>query len=72
MLERVSLSDLAAWTLGTLAGAALSAMLAASASADLLDAATLHTGTGAGTRCATGGCYVYPPNEVTGLGASLQ
>jgi hypothetical protein len=49
------------------------AMLAAPASAELLDPATLHTGTGAGTTCATGGCYVYPPaapNEVNGLGPS--
>jgi len=56
-----------------LAGAALLAMFAAPASADLLDPATLHTGTGAGTTCATGGCYVYPPaapNEVNGIGAS--
>ena len=55
--------------LGVFAGVAFQAMLAVPASAELLDPATLHTGTGAGTACATGGCYVYPsgaPNEVNG------
>ena len=59
--------------LGAFAGVAFQAMLVAPACAELLDPATLHTGTGAGTACATGGCYVYPPgapNEVNGLGAS--
>lgn len=33
---------------------------------DLADPPTLHTGTGAGTACATGGCFVYG-NEVNGF-----
>src|SRR5437762_7239888 len=33
---------------------------------DLPDPATLHTGTGAGTSCATGGCFVFG-NEVNGF-----
>jgi hypothetical protein len=33
---------------------------------DLDDPATLHTGTGAGTSCATGGCFVFG-NEVNGF-----
>src|SRR4051812_38426311 len=32
----------------------------------LEDPATLHTGTGSGTSCATGGCYVFG-NEVNGI-----
>ena len=60
MITRISLSEVAVWTLGALAGAALVAILAASASADLLDPATLHTGTGAGATCATGGAATGP------------
>jgi hypothetical protein len=51
--------------------------LAAPASADLLDPATLHTGSGAGTTCATGGAnsgpcqYLYQNHtEVNGIGPS--
>jgi hypothetical protein len=52
-------------------------VLAVPASADLLDPATLHTGTGAGTICATGGAnsgpcqYLYQNHtEVNGIGPS--
>lgn len=34
---------------------------------DLTDPATLHTGTGSGTSCATGGCFVFGGNEVNGF-----
>jgi hypothetical protein len=73
MSKSGSLSALAAARIESLAAFAFLAMFAAPASAELLDPATLHTGTGAGTTCATGGCYVYPPNapnEVNGLGPS--
>jgi len=66
-------------SLSALAGVSFLAMLAApvSAQADLLDPATLHTGTGAGTTCATGGAatgpcqYLYQNHtEVNGVGPS--
>ena len=65
MMKRVSLSELAAWTLGALAGAALFAILAASASAQTdLDPSTFHVGNGATGSCPTGGCPTTDPNLI--------
>ena len=60
MLKPGSLPALAALRLDVLAGGAFLAMLATPAAADLLDPATLHTGTGANTTCATGGAATGP------------
>jgi PEP-CTERM motif len=66
-------------SLSALAGVSFLAILAApaSAQADLLDPATLQTGTGAGTTCATGGAatgpcqYLYQNHtKVNGTGSS--
>jgi len=77
MLPLRSLPAFAALRLEALVGVAFLAMLAAPASAQILDPATLHTGTGAGTTCATGGAasgpcqYLYQNHtEVNGIGPS--
>ena len=51
------------------------ATLTGPASAQVLDPSTLHVGTGAGTSCSAGGCYVFPtasPNEVNGIGTGAH
>jgi hypothetical protein len=64
-------------SLEALAGVAFSAILATAVSATPIDPATLHTGTGAGTTCATGGAtsgpcqYLYQNHtEVNGIGGT--
>jgi len=75
MLTPRSLSALAALRLEAVVGVLYLVMLAAPTSAQILDPATLHTGTGAGTTCATGGAangpcqYLYQNHtEVNGIG----